>query len=176
MGGKFEIIIVVIGLAWAIASSVMQKKAKAAKAARLKAIAQEDIAATAAPASSKPSETMFDRMMSQLREQIDVVAKPATPQRSNSGRTGAAKIGATVNVRPPVSNTPPAGQMDAEGVQSDRLEQMAAAQLLARQDGEQSEQGLITADGLRTILSDPSRIREAILLKEILDPPLALRN
>ena len=85
-------------------------------------------------------------------------------------------IGATVNVRPPVSNTPPTGQMDAEGVQSDRLEQMAAAQLLARQEGEQSEQGLITADGLRTILSDPSRIREAILLKEILDPPLALRN
>ena len=154
----------------------MQKKAKAAKAARLKAIAQEDIATTATQAASEPSETMFDRMMSQLRERIDVVSEPATSQRSNSGRAGAAKIGATVNVRPPVSNRPPTGQMDTVDVQADRLEQMAAAQLLARQDGKQSEQGLITADGLRTILSDPSRIREAILLKEILDPPLALRN
>ena len=40
MGG-FEIILVMIGVAWTIASSVMQKKAKAAKAARLKSIANE---------------------------------------------------------------------------------------------------------------------------------------
>ena len=111
MGGNFEIIIVIIGLAWAIASSVMQKKAKAAKAARLKAIAQEDIASSATSAAPEPSETMFDRMMSQLREQIDVVSEPVAPQRSGSGGGSAANIGAAVKVKPPASVPDPPVQM-----------------------------------------------------------------
>ena len=160
MGGKFEIIIVVIGLAWAIASSVMQKKAKAAKAARLKAIALEGGIQPAAPAAPTPTESIFDRLINNLREQ---------PKIARSTRA----TGGTVKVRP----TAPQMEMglDDEPAAVHMIDQVGLDQKNERADKAASS-AFSYADVIEATLKDPRRIREAILLQEILGPPVALRS
>jgi hypothetical protein len=176
MGGKFEIIIVVIGLAWAIASSVMQKKkAKAAKAARLKAIALDGGVQPMAQAAPTPSDSIFDRLINNLREQAGAGA--STDTRRSVRTVGSTKIaGGTVKVRPSVPQMDlDAPQIDDEPVGSSLIDTVG---LVQRKHRESQAAGTSNwyADEIEATLKDPRRIREAILLQEILGPPIALRS
>ena len=178
MGG-FEIILVIIGVAWTIASSVMQKKAKAAKAARLKSIANEsspsEIMASATPdiavepISPRAKPTGLQDRLIKLREQIMESMDPdaaAASARANATR-GAA--GSSIKVpEPPVK-----GSED----QPDHLSSIGLAMDKAEADKEPERSAdTLNAQELSRLLGDPSRIREAIVLNEILGPPLALRG
>jgi hypothetical protein len=176
MGG-FEIILVIIGVAWTIASGVMQKKAKAAKAARLKALANE----TSSPASpSIPIEPIPERATSsplqerlaQLRDQITEAMVPEQPARSSRSQPGAATARTTgPAVKVP---RPPAAPIQTREGQS-ILPNYSVAEEAPAVDPQPSSTP-ITAAELRGLMHDPRRIREAIVLNELLGPPLALRG
>jgi len=181
MGG-FEIILVMIGVAWTIASSVMQKKAKAAKAARLKSIANEsspstskvtaaaeipDIAVEPIPRRAKSS-GLQDRL-AKLREQIIESMDPDAAAATARASVTPAAAGSSIKVpRPPVTPSP-----DREDRISSMEQNMAQPEKVV--EPERSADTL-NAQELSRLLGDPSRIREAIVLSEILGPPLSLRS
>ena len=175
MGG-FEIILVIIGLAWTIASGVMQKKAKAAKAERLKALANEPISPDPSPIPVEPTPqratpSPLQERLAQLRDQIaeavnvEVDAERPRPQPS----AAASREGSSVRVpRKPSGPPQPPEDQGAHLLRS-------AAETPSELDLE-PQSVPITAAELRSLLDDPGRIREAIVLNELLGPPLALRG
>ena len=175
MGG-FEIILVIIGLAWTIASGVMQKKAKAAKAERLKALANEPTASDPSPMPVEPTpqrraSSPLQERLAQLRDQIaevvnvEVEAEPPRPQPA----VAASREGSTVRVPQQPSGPPQPPE--------DRGAQLIRSSAESPSEFDLEPQGVpFTAAELRSLLDDPGRIRQAIVLNELLGPPLALRS
>ncbi len=178
MGG-FELILVVIGVAWTIASGVMQKKAKAAKAARIKALAEESASPTdptipTEPMSERAAPKPLKRRLSELQQQI-IEAMDPDAAGGNSGSQGPVAqtaIGQAVKVPQP-RRPLPAAQPQQQSPVSSQLQEPATI------DGEMPVDrsgASLRAEELSQLLADPTRIREAIVLSEILGPPVALRG
>ncbi|MBM43768.1 MAG: hypothetical protein CMJ36_01980 [Phycisphaerae bacterium] len=180
--GRFEIFLIIIGIGWTIISAIAQKKAKAAKMAALEADDLEpvlhlddeeqpeeavSVRADLADSSSRSSfEQLRQRRLAQLRSRAGQVPG------------GVAASGGSIVVPPRPSDPPPRPQRKqapaepASGEQVEAIEVHSVEQKeLHQAAGEDS-----MANRLRTALGNKGKIREAILLHEILSKPLAMRG
>ena len=181
--GRFEIILVLIGIVWTVVSAIAQKKAKAAKMAALKAqdadttllVSDEDEEEEPAPAvqvelAEHEPRTRFEQLRERRLAQL----------RNRGGRVRAsvAATGASVSPPPRKPTSPPRPPASEEAVEEAHAQQPEAVMArahgvdIAAQHGREES----IAGKLREALASKGKIREAILLNEILSKPLAIRS
>lgn len=180
--GRFEIILVLIGIVWTVVSAVAQKKAKAAKRASLEAddpasmiLGEEDeefieealgmeVDFTAS-ARKTPFKDLRERRLAQLRSRSSLT--------SPAGVSSGTPI--RVPPRSPVAVAPMVNAEPAEKLSSDQLppiDEHGHEQPSRRLPSKKNAMVM----NLREVLGDRQRVREAILLNEILDKPLSIRG
>jgi len=183
--GRFEIILVLIGIVWTVVSAVAQKKAKAAKMASLQAddpvsmllgeeeeeeeqfveeaqVVEVDLSA---PARKSAFKELRERRLAQLRS------------RSRLASPGGAAAGAPIRVPPP----PPAAATPVGKVLLTEKSSKGELPPIDEHDHEQPSRRPSSKKNpmslkFREALGDKQRVREAILLKEILGKPLSIRG
>lgn len=195
MGG-FEIILVFIGLVWTIASGIVQnKKKKAALKQRALMIAAEqddhgepadeesniELSADPAPAARSATSSLLqgslaDRFeairsmrLEMLRSQNASASPPVAPPAGVTSIPPVATVAAPPQVAPLSRKTPPdSPEATGKGV--------AETSSMALNDWKQRSTSDPVKSALSEMISSRSSLKAAFALKEILDPPLALRQ
>jgi hypothetical protein len=182
--GRFEIILVLIGIVWTVVSAVAQKKAKAAKLASMQAedpdympILRDEYVDPDQPADvvldvaipdaqPGPFQKLREMRLAQLRS------------KSSLAQFGGVASGTPIRVPPQI----PAAPSPEEMLEPRQAEDTGLMPPIDEHDHEEASsrkaprEGSAVAQRLRYVLGDRLRVREAILLNELLSKPLSIRE
>lgn len=181
--GKFEIILILIGIVWTAVSAVAQKKAKAAKLASMEAenpdstffvgdedadfepVAGEQVDVAIPGDQLNPFQKLREKRLAQLRSR----SRPIPP--------GGVASGTPIRVPPRPPTTLPQEET-VDPFQGESIEHM----LPIDEHGHEKATSVASLGGnamskrLRAVLGDSMQVREAILLNELLSKPLSIRE
>ncbi len=181
--GRFEIILVLIGIVWTVVSAVAQKKAKAAKLAALQAedpdsmLFQGDEEEDDEPLAGIEVEVAnHDVQLSPFQKLRE---KRLAQLRSKSRLAPAGGVASGTPIRVPIQTraTLVPGET-ADPRQAGAVEKLPPIDEHGHEKAwsKGAPQGNAVAQRLRDVLGDRLRVREAILLNELLSKPLSIRE
>jgi len=181
--GRFEIILVLIGIVWTVVSAVAQKKAKAAKLAALQAedpdsilfqgdgegdeepLAGVEVDVVNHDAQLSPFQKLREKRLAQLRS------------KSRLAQAGGVASGTPIRV-PIQTRATLVSEETMDPRQARAEEQLPPIDEHGHEKASSkgASQGNAVAQRLRDILGDRLRVREAIILNELLSKPLSIRE